>query len=206
MDQSSDAAVIIHRIMPLTLRSISAIFAIFLLSAGCARRQPTVATTPPPPSVPLAAEGPAGSCKSIDGVPDSACTPANIKATLCVAGYTKTVRPPTTYTNALKAQHVREYGCTDTNPKDYEEDHFIPLELGGNPTDPANLWPEPGPSPNPKDPVEGKLNRLVCARTIRLAEAQTRIRTNWKTAIQRMDSCRLQRLSLRQDAADDPAA
>jgi hypothetical protein len=25
----------------------------------------------------------------------------------------------------------------------YEEDHLIPLEDGGNPTDPRNLWPEP---------------------------------------------------------------
>jgi len=25
----------------------------------------------------------------------------------------------------------------------YEEDHFIPLEVGGNPEDPGNLWPEP---------------------------------------------------------------
>jgi hypothetical protein len=24
----------------------------------------------------------------------------------------------------------------------YEEDHLIPLEIGGNPTDPRNLWPE----------------------------------------------------------------
>ena len=33
----------------------------------------------------------------------------------------------------------------DTNPiSDYEEDHLIPLELGGSPTSPLNLWPEPG--------------------------------------------------------------
>jgi hypothetical protein len=25
----------------------------------------------------------------------------------------------------------------------YEEDHLIPLEDGGGPTDPRNLWPEP---------------------------------------------------------------
>ena len=28
---------------------------------------------------------------------------------------------------------------------DYQEDHLISLELGGNPTDPRNLWPEPYP-------------------------------------------------------------
>jgi hypothetical protein len=25
----------------------------------------------------------------------------------------------------------------------YEKDHLIPLEAGGNPVDPRNLWPEP---------------------------------------------------------------
>jgi hypothetical protein len=28
------------------------------------------------------------------------------------------------------------------NPKDYEEDHLISLELGGAPRDPKNLWPQ----------------------------------------------------------------
>ena len=59
----------------------------------------------------------------------------------------------------------------------------IPLELGGNPTDPKNLWPELGPTPNPKDSVEGKLKRLVCSNKMTLEEAQLRIRTDWKTAV-----------------------
>jgi hypothetical protein len=29
------------------------------------------------------------------------------------------------------------------SPSNYEEDHFIPLELGGAPKNPKNLWPEP---------------------------------------------------------------
>jgi hypothetical protein len=43
------------------------------------------------------------------------------------------VRPPTTYTNKLKAQQIAEYGYSDTSLSDYEEDHLIPLELGDAP-------------------------------------------------------------------------
>jgi hypothetical protein len=179
--------------------------AILSLSAGCAKHTATTASTPapPPPAARVATvevraepnlspERPAGSCKPINGFPDASCTPgevdsrvqqSNIKTTICVSGYTETVRPPVTYTDALKVQQIREYGYTDTNPKDYEEDHFIPLELGGNPTDPRNLWPELGPSPNPKDKVEGELKRLVCSGKMTLDDARQKIRTNWKTAV-----------------------
>ncbi len=27
----------------------------------------------------------------------------------------------------------------------YEEDHLVAIEAGGSPSDPRNLWPEPGP-------------------------------------------------------------
>lgn len=56
---------------------------------------------------------------------------------------TATVRHPTSYTNPLKAQGIIDYGYSDTNMADYEEDHRVPLELGGAPRDPRNLWPEP---------------------------------------------------------------
>ena len=38
-----------------------------------------------------------------------------------------------------RTEQMREYGDADTNPKDYEEDHLIPLEIGGNPTDPIEI-------------------------------------------------------------------
>jgi hypothetical protein len=176
--------------------------AIFFLNAGCTKRVVTTnpaALPPPGPSVTARVtepsppeQRPAGSCKSVNGFPDPACTPgevdpnvtqSNIKTTICVAGYTTKVRPPTKYTDALKTQQIRRYGYADTNVRDYEEDHFIPLELGGDPTDPRNLWPELGPSPNPKDSVEGKLRRLVCSNRMTLEEARQRIRSNWKTAV-----------------------
>jgi hypothetical protein len=109
-------------------------------------------------------------------------TQANINVTICLKGWTATVRPPTSYTNALKRTQMAAYGFTGS-PSDYEEDHLIPLELGGNPTDPKNLWPEPGASPNPKDSVENQLNRLVCNGQMPLATAQQRIAANWQTAL-----------------------
>ena len=47
-------------------------------------------------------------------------------------------------------------------------------ELGGHPTDPRNLWPEPRPHAEEVDTVENDLNRLVCSGKITLAEARRR--------------------------------
>jgi len=126
-------------------------------------------------------------------LPDPACTPGAIDLkvtqddlyqTICSKGYTQTVRPPVSYTNKLKLQQIIAYGYIDTNPKDYEEDHLISLELGGNPTDPKNLWPEPGASPNPKDQIENLCNKKVCDGEISLAKAQAEIAADWTTACQ----------------------
>jgi len=62
--------------------------------------------------------------------------------TICVQGWTGTIRPPRSYTDPLKAQQLQAVRFTDKNPAHYEEDHFISLELGGHPRDAKNLWPE----------------------------------------------------------------
>jgi hypothetical protein len=113
------------------------------------------------------------------GVVNSAVTQADIYSTICVSGYTKTIRPPASYTDKLKREQIMEYGYIDTNTSDYEEDHFISLELGGNPTDPKNLWPEPHASTNEKDKVENYLHKQVCAGSLTLSQAQKEISTNW---------------------------
>src|SRR2546430_17362984 len=74
------------------------------------------------------------------GVLNPDVTQGNINSTVCLHGWTKTIRPPTSYTNALKEKQMREYGVGGS-PSDYQEDHLISLELGGHPTDPRNLWP-----------------------------------------------------------------
>ena len=141
------------------------------------------------PDTPVA-EQPSASCHMKGVLPDPTCTPgvananvtqANIQQTICVSGYTKTVRPPVNYTDKLKVQQMQEYGFTD-NIRLHEEDHLISLELGGSPTDPKNLWPEPGNSPNPKDKVEDFLHTAVCDGRVSLQDAQTRIATDWTNA------------------------
>ncbi|WP_051450173.1 HNH endonuclease signature motif containing protein [Actinospica robiniae] len=62
-----------------------------------------------------------------------------------------------------------------------ELDHLVPLELGGA-NDVANLWPEIGKLPNPKDKVENDLREEVCSGKVSLAAAQKAIAADWMTA------------------------
>jgi hypothetical protein len=130
-------------------------------------------------------------------LPDSSLTPGainseitqqNIHSTVCIKGYTKTIRPPANYTNKLKKRQLREYGYDDLNPKHYEEDHLIPLSIGGNPSDPHNLWPEPRLTEwnaAKKDDLEFTLYRMVCRNEISLKDAQAEIASNWIEAWKR---------------------
>ena len=135
------------------------------------------------------------SCQFRDGgqLPDPACTPGaidpavtqqNIGSTICRSGYTETVRPPESETERAKfdvaypAYNVGHYVRS-------ELDHLVPLELGGA-NDIANLWPEVGKQPNPKDKVESELRRAVCGGKASLAAAQQAIATDWMTAETRL--------------------
>ena len=100
-------------------------------------------------------------------------TQANIHQTVCVRGWTKTVRPPVEYTNGLKVKQMRQYGEVGA-PSKFQEDHLISLELGGAPTDPRNLWPEPYPRASTVDAIENELNGKVCSGELSLADAQRR--------------------------------
>ena len=105
------------------------------------------------------------------GVLNPEVTPVTIRATICTHGWTATVRPPVEYTNALKRKQMRAYG--ETGPLSaYQEDHLISLELGGDPTDPRNLWPEPYPRAAAVDQIENQLNGKVCSGSLSLHDAQ----------------------------------
>jgi len=112
---------------------------------------------------------------------------ANIQSTICVSGFTSTIRPPSSYTTSLKVKQL-QYGYAvdgDYSTGDYEEDHLISLELGGAPSDPKNLWPEPyfgKYDARVKDRLENKLHDLVCGGTISLRTAQRAIASNWESA------------------------
>jgi hypothetical protein len=107
------------------------------------------------------------------GVLNAAVTQATIASTVCRKGYTRTIRPSVDYTNVLKERQLRQYGLRGP-PSAFQEDHLISLELGGNPTDPRNLWPEPYPRAAAVDQIENDLNHRVCTGSLTLAEAQRR--------------------------------
>lgn len=138
-----------------------------------------------------------GIAVAADGLPNKTLTPGaanpnvtqdNIRDTICKRGWTKTVRPPEDYTYHLKKRQIAEYGYSDHYLRDYEEDHLIPLELGGNPSDPHNLWPEPRSGEwgsSKKDRLENALNHMVCRGQLSLYEAQQAFSDDWVAAYQR---------------------
>jgi len=120
------------------------------------------------------------------GAINSDITQENIRETICNPRWsTKSIRPEESYTHRLKVEQIGEYGYSDSRLKDYEEDHFIPLELGGNPTDPKNLWPEPFETSIPdggahaKDKVENYLHAEVCSGSLTLDQARREISEDW---------------------------
>jgi hypothetical protein len=133
-----------------------------------------------------------------DPLPDPHCTPgavdpqvtqADIGSSICTSGFTSTIRPPESVTEPEKEASAAAYGYTGSLHV-AEYDHLIPLELGGDPNDPANLWVEPPDNPNAtsfantKDQLENRLNSLVCSGQLPLAVAQQAIASNWVTAYQ----------------------
>lgn len=112
------------------------------------------------------------------GVVDSSCTVKDI----CPHLNKKTrVRPPTSYTNKLKAQQLKKHPEIDCT-KGCEEDHVISIEICGSTIDPGNLAPEPYYAPmgaHEKDRVENYLHKQVCSGTMTLQEAQHEIVFHW---------------------------
>jgi hypothetical protein len=126
--------------------------------------------------------------KVTPGALNPSVTQANISTTVCKVGWTKTIRPTVTFTNKLKDEQLKTtykpyVAIWGPSASAYEEDHLISLQLGGAPSDPKNLWPEPyaGIGARKKDVTETALKRLVCAGTLKLADAQKAI-LDWPSA------------------------
>lgn len=123
------------------------------------------------------------------GATNPVITQANIGDNICKKGWsTKSIRPPASYTTALKKKQLREWGYSDKNTRDFEEDHLESLEIGGSPTDPKNLWPQSYRgkwNAHLKDHLENRLHKLVCNGTLTLEQAQISISQNWIAAYKR---------------------
>jgi hypothetical protein len=146
------------RIRPFDLVAVLAAVGLLVLAlSSCGRREPAPVVLPSPKLTP--------------GVTNPDVTQANVNSTICVRGWTKTVRPPSSYTSALKTRQLVEFRLRGP-PSAYQEDHLISLELGGSPSDPRNLWPQPYPRASQVDRIENELNAKVCSGHLSLAAAQ----------------------------------
>jgi len=106
-----------------------------------------------------------------------------IDKTICVSGYTKSVRPATSYTNGVKKKLMREAGIDTVRIGDFELDHIVPLTLGGHPRKLSNLMLQPWEGEHgakSKDILEVRLQSLVCHGTLDLTDAQVCIARDWE--------------------------
>jgi hypothetical protein len=139
-----------------------------------------------PPSGGLGPPTQAVGCRLHQGLPDPRCTPGAVRrgvslATICAYGYSRSVRPPESFTEPLKLRQMRAYGLAGS-ARDYEEDHLVPLSIGGAPDDPRNLWPEPrngADNAEQKDQLETWAARMACDRRIPLGSLQRAIASDW---------------------------
>lgn len=154
----------------------SLVFAVLL--AGCTSSLPSTGTSPQTGSTAPTDTARRWQPTLAPGATDTAVNQANIATTICVPGYTAKVRPPVSYTNAIKVNLFKAEHAPG-RISDYELDHMVPLELGGAPRDINNLWLEP--NYKAKDAAENRYHDWVCSGALTLAEAQKAILdpTNW---------------------------
>ena len=110
------------------------------------------------------------------------------KQTICVAGYTATVRPSSSYTNGVKVKLLRERGIDQSMMRYYELDHIVPLGLGGHPRKLANLALQPWDGEHGavrKDLLERRLQIMVCRGELHLTDAQACIAEDWEACAAR---------------------
>lgn len=109
-------------------------------------------------------------------------TQDTIGSTICMPGWTKIQRPPTSYTQRLKVRLIRAEGLPEELLTDFQLDHRIPLALGGAPSDPRNFVLQPWDEADDKDRSEACISRAVCEDRITLEEARRRIWADWRAA------------------------
>jgi hypothetical protein len=113
--------------------------------------------------------------------------PAATAAIVCVSGYSASVRNvPDSVRHAVFATYAIDYALHSN----YELDHLISLELGGD-NAAANLWPEPlngAGGARVKDKLENKLHSLVCSGQLGLPAAQQAIAGDWAGAFAKYEA------------------
>jgi hypothetical protein len=98
---------------------------------------------------------------------------------LCAPDYSAPALSPKKIQLALE-----NYGMGRLGAGDHVLDMLIPASLGGS-DEAENLWPQAPKGDfgaDKKDQLEAKLHEMVCAKQIKLGDAQKDIRKNWVKA------------------------
>lgn len=168
---------------------LSALVAVVLLSA-CASVQPSPSVEVPEAAVPQSAERSASAAhrspfNEPPGVFLADVTQASIDRTICVPGWTATVRPSASLTQGLKKIMLTRVGLPAGDAIKYVVDHFVPLAIGGHPRSEDNLWLQRWDgawNARVKNRLERKLHVMVCAGQITLHAARSVVQNNWHSA------------------------
>ena len=161
--------------------------------AGCAQQPPAPKSQhrplPPAPARPFrtaaedAKDGPCiqttHGCVALNPDVDE----ETVDTTICLPGYTRSVRPASSYTNGVKKKLMKEARIDAARIGDYELDHIVPLALGGHPRKPSNLMLQPWEGERgakAKDVLEVRLQSLVCRGKLDLTDAQVCIARDWE--------------------------
>jgi hypothetical protein len=172
------------------MRLVTTVSALLVLTACDAVVSPTSAG---PSNGPTATVGgsPAADVCHVGGAVLCAVNPnvtqATISQTICRSGWTATIRPPASYTDALKRQQLQQFASQHEGDPEWsvagtEEDHRLSLDLGGAPRDPMNLSPEVHRASVLKDQDEAVLGGSqgqVCRGQLTLEQAQRALITKW---------------------------
>lgn len=150
-------------------RTVAVLFSAAIAACSSTDRQLLVST---PREVPVAALNPDVRQETIH-------------ETICVPGYTATVRPATSLTNGVKTKLMREAGIQQSEAGHYELDHRVALAVGGHPRSLLNLelqrW-EGDDGARRKDALERRLQVLVCSDRMPLRDAQVALYFDWQAA------------------------
>ena len=171
------------------MKRIALLLPLLLLLVGCGTT--TTSSYPTPTASASSSTVHPKGCVARDSRPDPRCTPGAVFSgvtpqKLCVSGYTQSVRA---VSQAEKDRVYAEYGIVHHTTGQYEIDHLISLELGGN-NDISNLWPEaaaPVPGFHQKDVLENVMHDKVCSGALSLQAEQHEIATNWIQAYEEMN-------------------
>lgn len=112
-------------------------------------------------------------------------TQATLGQTVCKPGWSASVRISSYEAAKIKKRQVLALYGPDMPDTAFEENHKIPISLGGNPASAANLVPQSyGGRWNARDSdkLELHLHSLLCKGIITLAQAQAAFIGDWREA------------------------